>query len=75
MKNQDFIEEIKNEVFKPKIKTFKELIYFEDHVDELFEERELLDLIKMALKEYVKEMGWEIEYSLHHAFEEMLKGF
>lgn len=66
-KKREFINHIKQDVFKDKIHTLKELLYFEKKRHELFPQNELLRMVEIAIEEYAQEMGWEMDYLLAHS--------
>lgn len=66
-KKREFINHIKEDVFKGKIKTLEQLLYLEEKRHELFHSKELLEMVEVAIEEYVKEMGWELEYAIAHS--------
>ena len=66
-RRREFINHIKEDVFKGKIKTLKELLYLEEKRHELFPQKELVGMVEIAIEEYAKEMGWEMDYLLAHS--------
>lgn len=49
-----------------RINDLKTLLYFEEQVDSMFEDEEQNWLVRVAIKEYVQEKGWDFEYALSH---------
>ena len=66
-KRRGFINHIKEDVFKDKIHTIEQLLYLEKKRHELFPQKELVEMVEIAIEEYAKEMGWELEYAIAHS--------
>lgn len=58
-----FVKKIKL-ILQNKLKTIKDTIYFEEHIEELFDDERVRKLVKVALLEFVEEQNWSLEYSV-----------